>query len=76
MAGAVSATPQKKLFRSSTDKMIAGVCGGLAVYFNIDSTLVRLVFVLLAIFGGHGLLLYIILWIVMPDESRLTLGPS
>jgi phage shock protein C len=45
---------------------MAGVCGGLADFFGLDSTLVRLVFVLLALFGGHGLLLYLILWMIMP----------
>lgn len=59
----------KKLYRSKTDKMISGVCGGLAQYFGVDTTLVRLVFALLVFFGvGSGLLLYIILAIVMPLE--------
>lgn len=59
--------PNKRLTRSSTDKKIAGVCGGLAEYFGIDSTLVRLLFVLVALLPGPGLLLYIILWIIMPE---------
>lgn len=59
----------KKLYRSKTDKMISGVCGGLAQYFGVDATLVRLVFALLVFFGvGSGILLYIILAIVMPLE--------
>lgn len=59
----------KKLYRSNTDKMIAGVCGGLANYFGVDSTLIRLVFALLVFFGvGSGLVLYVILAIVMPLE--------
>ena len=59
----------KKLYRSKTDKMISGVCGGLAQYFGVDATLVRLVFALLVFFGvGSGVLLYIILAIVMPLE--------
>lgn len=58
----------KKLYRSSTDKMIAGVCGGLAKYLGIDSTLVRIIFALLVVGVGSGLLLYIILAIVMPLE--------
>ena len=57
--------PQKQL-RRSNNKMIAGVAAGVADYFSIDPTLVRLAFVLLALAGGPGLLLYIILWIVMP----------
>ncbi len=59
----------KRLYRSESDRMIAGVAGGLAEYFAIDSTLVRLLFVLLVVFGGSGILLYIILWIVMPTKS-------
>ncbi|NPV86587.1 MAG: PspC domain-containing protein [Anaerolineae bacterium] len=60
----------RKLYRSDSDKMIAGVCGGLAKYLNLDSSIVRLIFVLLFLFGGHGLLIYLILWIVMPLEVR------
>lgn len=55
--------------RSATDRVIAGVCSGLATYLKLDPVLVRLIFVLLAIFGGGGVLAYIILWIVLPDES-------
>ena len=59
----------KKLRRSNSDRTIAGVCGGLGEYFGIDSTIVRLIFVLLALFGGHGLLIYLILLLVMPDQQ-------
>ena len=59
----------KKLFRSSTDRKICGVCGGIAEYFNIDSTLVRLGVVLLSCLAfGTGVLAYIIAAIVMPDN--------
>lgn len=58
----------KRLYRSRTDSQVAGVAGGLAEYFNIDSTLVRLIFLIMTVFGGNGLLLYIILWVVMPEE--------
>jgi len=61
----------KKLARSRTDFMIGGVSGGLGKYFGIDPTIVRLVFVLLAVSGGSGVLLYFILWIVMPREDML-----
>lgn len=58
----------KKLFRSSTDRKICGVCGGIAEYFNIDSTLVRLGVVLLSCLAlGTGVLAYIIAAIVMPE---------
>jgi len=63
----------KKLYRSETDIMVGGVCGGLAEYFQIDSTIVRLLFVLAVIYGGSGLLAYIILWIVIPTKSSLNL---
>ncbi len=52
--------------RSSTDKKIAGVCAGLADYFDIDPTIVRVVWLLAVLCAGTGLLLYIILWIVLP----------
>lgn len=58
----------KKLYRSLIDRKIAGVCGGLGQYFNIDPTLVRLLFVLGLIFVGGTLLAYIILAIVIPEE--------
>jgi phage shock protein C len=57
-----------KLYRSRTEKMIAGVCGGLAKYFDIDPTIVRVIFVISLFAGGTGLLAYIILWIVVPEE--------
>jgi len=57
----------KKLRRSRSDRMVAGVCAGLAEYFSVDPVLVRLVFVLLALAGGPGVLLYIVLWIIMPE---------
>lgn len=66
---------EKKLTRSASDKMIAGVCGGLAKYFGIDAVLVRILFVLFALAGGPGILLYIILWIVMPEEAAATPAP-
>ena len=58
----------KKLYKSNTDKKIAGVCGGIAEYFNIDSTLVRLGWVLFCALGGSGLLAYIIASIVIPVD--------
>jgi phage shock protein C len=61
------AMEEKRLMRSTTERMIAGVAGGLGEYFNMDPTLVRLIFVLLALAGGPGLILYLILWVVMPE---------
>jgi len=56
----------KKLYRSSFDKKIAGVCGGIAEYFDVDSTLVRLGWVIFSLAGGSGVLAYIIAMIIMP----------
>lgn len=58
----------KKLYRSRSDKMIGGVSGGLADYFDIDATIVRVLFVVSIFIGGGGILAYIILWIVIPEE--------
>lgn len=60
---------QPHLTRSRTDRMVAGVCGGLAEYFSIDPVIVRLIFVLVSLTSGIGVLLYPILWIVMPKGS-------
>jgi len=61
---------EKKLTRSEKERMLGGVCGGLAEYFGFDPTLVRLVFVLPALAGGAGILVYIVLWIIMPRRSQ------
>lgn len=61
----------KRLQRNVRNRFIGGVCAGIAEYLNIDAVLVRLFFVLLVLFGGSGMLLYIILWIVMPSESKV-----
>ena len=62
---------QRKLYRSQTDSMLGGVCGGLGEYLSVDATLIRLAFVLLTLWGGHGLLLYIIMLIVVPPASNV-----
>lgn len=61
----------KKIYRSTENVIIAGVCAGLADYFEIDETLVRIIFVLLAIGGGSGVLIYFILWLVIPEEENM-----
>jgi phage shock protein C len=63
---APAASPVKRLVRSSTDKKIGGVCAGLASYFDLDPTIVRVIWFLAVFFAGSGLLVYIILWIVLP----------
>ena len=59
---------KKKLYKSETDKKICGVCGGIAKYFSIDATLVRLALVVFCLLGGSGILAYIIFALVMPEE--------
>ncbi|HTM63047.1 MAG TPA: PspC domain-containing protein [Gammaproteobacteria bacterium] len=58
----------KKLYRSRTDTKIAGVCGGLGDFFDIDSTWIRLLFILFFFLGGSALLVYVIMWIIVPLE--------
>ena len=58
----------KKLVRSN-DKKLAGVCGGLAEYFGLDASIVRIVWLLCVLLGGFGLLAYLIMWIVMPEQK-------
>ncbi len=67
---------EKRLTKSKTDRKLFGVCGGLGEYFGIDPTLVRLAFVLLTLFNGIGLALYIILAIIMPSEKNVDMVPS
>jgi phage shock protein C len=62
----------RKLYRSRTDRKLAGVCGGLAQYFNADVTLIRVLFVVLALLGGPGLVIYLVLWIIVPEEPQGT----
>jgi len=64
----------KRLLKSQTNKFIAGVCGGLAEYFDVDPVIMRVLFVLLAFFGGTGFILYIACWIIMPKRITFTDG--
>lgn len=59
----------EKLYRSKKNKVLAGVCGGLAEYFNVDATLIRLAWVLAVFFGGSGLVLYILAIVIIPEEK-------
>ena len=61
----------KTLYRTEKDKMIGGVCGGLGRYFDLDPTLVRLIFAAIFFGYGTGLLIYVFLWIIMPSEDML-----
>lgn len=62
---------EKRLTRSVDDRMLAGVAAGLAEYFSIDPALIRILFVIIALFGGGitGLLIYLVLWIIMPEPT-------
>ena len=64
----------KKLVRSRSDRMIGGVCGGLADYFGVDVALIRLGFVLAELLtgGAGGIVVYVVLWALMPEESLVT----
>ncbi len=61
----------KKLYRSESDKKLAGVCGGLADYLNVDVTIIRLIWALVAVFGGTGLIAYLIAALIIPTESEV-----
>ena len=64
--------PKRKLYRSRANRTIAGVCCGLADYFGVDRTLIRVIFVVLNVFGGAGIVLYLVLWIIVPNEPEAT----
>ncbi len=59
---------KKRLYKSSTDKKVCGVCGGIANYFDVDPTVIRLIWAIFTLAGGSGLIAYIIAAIIMPDE--------
>lgn len=63
-------TPYKKLYRSRKERIIAGVCGGLSEYFGIDPTWMRLIFILFFFAGGSALLVYLIMWLIVPNSPE------
>lgn len=65
----------RRLTRSESDRILVGVCGGLAEHFGIDATIVRLVFVLLTVFGGSGVVIYLVLWLIVPRASKIDVPP-
>ena len=67
---------EKRLYRSRDDRMIAGVCGGIANYFGLDPTIIRVIAILLMFAGGSGILAYIILAIIIPLESSPSREPK
>ena len=68
-AGQPERRGSRRLTRSSTDRKIAGVCGGFAAYSGIDVNIVRLVMVLLVVLGGSGIVLYLVAWVIVPVEG-------
>jgi phage shock protein C len=66
---------QRKLYRSQRDVILGGVCSGLADYFGIDTAIIRVLFVLFAVAGGPGLLVYFVLWVVIPREDKGSSAP-
>lgn len=73
------APPLRRLFRSETDRKIAGVCGGVAAYLNVDATLVRIAFVILSVYPGAligGLIAYVLAWSIVPLEPPAHLHPA
>ena len=60
----------KKLYLSAKDKKIAGVCGGLGEYFGIDPTWFRVLFVLITLFWGFGLIAYLVMWLIVPKKGK------
>ena len=73
----VLTSPARRLTRSATDRQIAGVCGGLAEYFGVDATPVRLVWVIVSIFGGAvigGVIAYVLAWLVIPRSSGVSMS--
>jgi phage shock protein PspC (stress-responsive transcriptional regulator) len=78
-ADGVSAAPHARLLRSRTDRRIAGVCGGLAEYFDVDPTIVRVTWVILSIIGGavvFGIVAYLIAWFIIPSRPIAALQAS
>jgi phage shock protein C len=69
MENATTTTTTPRLYRSTSDRAIAGVCGGLAQYFKVDPALVRILFLVFALAGGASILLYIVLWLAVPSGN-------
>lgn len=65
-------SPERLLRRSRSDRILGGVCGGIAHYLAIDTLLVRLFFIVIAIAMGSGVVLYLLLWLLIPAESAET----
>lgn len=60
--------PSRRLYRSRKNRKVAGVCGGLAEYLNTDPTVIRVLFIVLAVMGGAGGVIYLAMWLIVPEE--------
>jgi phage shock protein C len=69
-APAMRVRPAKRLYRSGNDRILGGVCGGIAEFYGLDPTVIRILWILLTLVYGLGILLYLALWIVMPRNPN------
>lgn len=69
-------TDKRKLTRSEEDKIIAGICGGLGEFFAIDPVIMRILFVVLALADGIGILVYVIMWLIVPTQTSTSANPT
>lgn len=65
-----------RLYRSTRNRKIAGICGGIGEYLNVDPSLIRIIWLLITFAFGVGILLYLICWIVLPEDRELLEGPD
>ncbi len=72
----MSETPIKRLYRSRSERKIAGVCGGLAAYMGVDPVIPRVIWVVFALAAGAGILAYLICWLVIPQEPAAPGAPA
>jgi phage shock protein C len=70
-----SAGRPRRLYRSRDDRMIAGVCGGLAAYFSVDPTIVRVIAVATILLPGPSVIAYLVMWLIVPEEPLPPAGP-
>jgi phage shock protein C len=68
--------PRRRFARFSSDKKIAGVCAGLARYYDLDTSVVRVIWLLCVFLGGTGLIAYLVLWVVMPLDPQSPMLPA
>jgi phage shock protein C len=74
--GAANPVAERRLYRTSTQKVVAGVCSGLGEYFAIDPVWFRIGFVVLAIAGGSGILIYLLMWLIVPPQPDGYIAPD